>query len=159
MEKLFDYYIFQAKSIILLKPVQEQCKGVLDQLCFKGWIDYIGAALMCFWKAWTVMSQRPRWFGNMRPLVIFHLSIWKSYAFHKIQGVQFLWNCCGPSCQKSTETVWIKIMFENRVRGHPSRGSARVSRVYKKATSGDGLRETSQNLRVVETGRYLWKTV
>jgi len=34
------------------------------------------------------------------------------YAFHKIQRMQFLWNCRGPSCQKSTEAVWIKVLFK-----------------------------------------------
>lgn len=34
------------------------------------------------------------------------------YAFHKIQRVQFLWNRYGPGCQKSTEAVWIKVLFK-----------------------------------------------
>lgn len=34
------------------------------------------------------------------------------HAFHKTQGVQFLWNCCGPSCQKRTEALWIKLLFK-----------------------------------------------
>lgn len=34
------------------------------------------------------------------------------YAFHKIQRVQFLWNCRGPSCQKSTDAVWIQVLFK-----------------------------------------------
>lgn len=29
-----------------------------------------------------------------------------------MQRVQFLWNCCGPSCQKSAEAAWIKVLFE-----------------------------------------------
>lgn len=34
------------------------------------------------------------------------------YAFHKIQRVQFLWNCHWPSCQKSSQVVWLNVLFE-----------------------------------------------
>lgn len=34
------------------------------------------------------------------------------HTFHKIQRVEFLWNCHGPSCQKRSEAEWLKVLFE-----------------------------------------------
>lgn len=109
-----------------------------------------------FWRAWTVKSWCPKWFWNMRRLVIFHLSIWKPFVlfFFIKSRAQFLLNCCEPKYQKSREAVWIKVLCKAWLHDRASCSSAGASRVLTKTVSGDGLRERSQI-----AGRCLWEIV